>query len=254
MGGAFQLFNDDAVDWLGALTTGSVPLVILDPGVPGRSPRRTRRGAPAVPAFPEERLPDLLYEVYRLLGRDGLCWWVTEGAHAFRAAHFATRLGFAIGAPLIWDRGDGPGARMAFVLPLTRVRPRSPGGEIVVAHRFGEDHAALPIALATALIEWGSTPGATVVDPFMGSGAVGLAALTSARGYLGNDLMPAPRELPGRLSTLAEAAGANGDDEREASATSLARSVSIESRSLEPTLGMQARGQLTIFGDGAELR
>ena len=64
MGGAFQLFNDDAVDWLGGVTTSSVPLLILDPGVPGRSPRRARRGAPAIPAFPEERLqgnlaPDL---------------------------------------------------------------------------------------------------------------------------------------------------------------------------------------------------
>ncbi len=205
MAGTFELFTDDAVEWLAGFAAGSVPLMVLDPGVPGRAPRKARRADPAIPAFPEQRLPELLYEVHRVLARDRICWWVTETAQAFKAAHLAGRLGFAIGAPLVWDRGDGPGARLAFVLPLTRGRPRSPGAELVQAHRSGEAPTRLPMALCDALVEAGSEPGEVIVDPFMGSGAIGVAALTHGRSYVGADIAPLLEEVGARLTKLGAA-------------------------------------------------
>lgn len=243
MGAAFFLSTEDAVAWLGGMSADSAPLVILDPGVPGRAPRRpSRRGEPTIPAFPEARLPALLYEVHRVLRRDGLCWWLSETAHAFRCAQLATRLGFAIGAPLVWDRGDGPGARLAFALPLSPHRPRSPGAELVVAPRRDDPPGRLPDALCAALIESASVPGDVIVDPFMGSGAIGLAALVAERAYLGNDLVAPPASWVGRLA-------ASGDHDPALVADRAAPGSAGELRA-----GAGGAGQLTIFGDGAELR
>lgn len=239
MTSAFQLFSEDAVDWLGGFAAGSVPLLILDPGRPGRA-RRAKKGEPQVPALPEARLPDLLYEAHRVLARDRVCWWVTDPAYAFPAARLAERLGFAIGAPLVWDRGDGPGSRLGFALPLARGRARSPGAELVIAHRAAdgdrqvEDTTTLPELVCHALIEAASQPGEVVVDPFMGSGALGIAALALGRGYLGNDLVAPTTTLAAHLGKL----GALADDLRHHLGT------------VGPRPGSPASGsahQLTIF-------
>jgi site-specific DNA-methyltransferase (adenine-specific) len=38
------------------------------------------------------------------------------------------------------------------------------------------------------LVEQSTEPGALVIDPFMGSGSVGVASITSGRDFMGNDL------------------------------------------------------------------
>jgi site-specific DNA-methyltransferase (adenine-specific) len=48
--------------------------------------------------------------------------------------------------------------------------------------------AEKPPEVADVLITQSSQPGDVVVDPFMGSGSVGVAALRTGRRFLGNDL------------------------------------------------------------------
>lgn len=255
MTSAFQLSSEDAVDWLGDLAAGSVPLLILDPGRPGRA-RRAKKGEPQVPAFAETRLPALLHEARRVLARDRVCWWVTDPAYAFLAARVAERLGFAIGAPLVWDRGDGPGSRLGFALPLARGRARSPGAELVTAHRAADgdrrvdDATTLPELVCHALIEAASQPGEVVVDPFMGSGALGIAALALGRNYLGNDLVAPPPTLGAHLGRL----GAADDDLRHHLGAVVSPAAADAHVARHGALGMSTTHQLTIFGDGLELR
>ena len=47
-----------------------------------------------------------------------------------------------------------------------------------------------PAEVAEVLIRQSSQPGDVVVDPFMGSGSVGVAAARLGRRFLGNDLNP----------------------------------------------------------------
>lgn len=246
MDGAFRLFTGDAVAWLSGLPAASARLVILDPGVPGRAPRRAGRGQPAIPAFAEQALPALLYEVHRVLARGGLCWWVTETAYAFRASRLADRLGFAIGAPIVWDRGDGPGARLAFVLPLSDGRPRSPGPELVQAPRpaRADGLPTLPQLLCDALIDSASAPGDVIVDPCMGEGAVGTSALQLGRAYLGNDLAPFEPLVRERLAKIAPTEGPAG--ERLAALCNGAVAPRGDDV-VRPSLGTREAGQLTIF-------
>jgi site-specific DNA-methyltransferase (adenine-specific) len=143
-----------------------------------------------VAGFPAERWPSLLYEVMRVLAPGRVCWWVCETSQAFMAARAAERMGFALGAPMVWDRGEQQAVRLGFVLPLTRGRPRSPGAELVAIPRPTADGVwpgELPEGLCQALVEAASAPGELVVDPFCGSGAVGVAAILMGRRYLGGD-------------------------------------------------------------------
>jgi site-specific DNA-methyltransferase (adenine-specific) len=48
--------------------------------------------------------------------------------------------------------------------------------------------AEKPVALLETLIAQSSRPGELVVDPFMGSGSCGVAALGSGRSFAGNDI------------------------------------------------------------------
>lgn len=194
----FHLDVADAVLALERLPGGVADLVVLDPGVSGRQhklgagkrPKEASRGT-TVAGFPAERWPSLLYEVMRVLAPGRVCWWVCESSQAFVAARAAERMGFSIGAPMVWDRGEHQAVRLGFVLPLTRGRPRSPGAELVSIPRPTAKEAwpgELPEGLCRALIEAATEPGELVVDPFCGSGALGAAANLISRRYLGVDL------------------------------------------------------------------
>jgi len=192
MDGSFHIEVSDAVSWLEGLPAASADLIVLDPGVPGRVVRATgKKAGPKVAALPAERLPALLYEVARVLAPGRVCWWVCETSQAFFAARAAERLGFTLGAPMVWDRGDQQSVRLGFVLPLTRGKARSPGAELIVAPRPSADTAwpgELPESLCLGLIEAATSPGELVIDPFCGAGSVGLAAVLGQRRYLGCDL------------------------------------------------------------------
>ena len=64
--------------------------------------------------------------------------------------------------------------------------------------------AEKPAEVSEVLVRQSSEPGGIVVDPFMGSGSVGVAALRNARRFLGSDISPAALELSrARLSAVA---------------------------------------------------
>jgi site-specific DNA-methyltransferase (adenine-specific) len=48
--------------------------------------------------------------------------------------------------------------------------------------------AEKPVALSSCLVAQSSEPGERVLDPFMGSGSVGVAAVQAERAFMGNDL------------------------------------------------------------------
>ena len=45
-----------------------------------------------------------------------------------------------------------------------------------------------PVAVSEVLVRQSTQPGELVIDPFMGSGSVGVAAVRNGRSFLGNDL------------------------------------------------------------------
>jgi site-specific DNA-methyltransferase (adenine-specific) len=69
---------------------------------------------------------------------------------------------------------------MAWTYDTWRIRPES-------AHRVGHP-AAFPVELPERLIRLHTYAGEVVLDPFCGAGATGVAAVRTARGFIGYDL------------------------------------------------------------------
>lgn len=69
--------------------------------------------------------------------------------------------------PKAWNRGGGAGVWT------------------VIPEREAEVPTQKPQALAKALIGDFTQPGATILDPYMGSGTTGVAAVTNERGFIG---------------------------------------------------------------------
>jgi site-specific DNA-methyltransferase (adenine-specific) len=58
--------------------------------------------------------------------------------------------------------------------------------------------AEKPVEVAEVLIGQSTEPAQMVVDPFMGSGSVGVAAVKLGRRFLGNDLNPEAVQIAAR--------------------------------------------------------
>lgn len=63
-------------------------------------------------------------------------------------------------------------------------------GKSSLSLRGGEHETIKPVALLTHYIVLSSQPGDLVLDPFMGSGSTGLAAVANHRRFLGIELNP----------------------------------------------------------------
>jgi site-specific DNA-methyltransferase (adenine-specific) len=93
---------------------------------------------------------------------------------------------FEYGKPTDWERDLGADA-----LPMRPVleKPRKTGafhkGEVM---RRNNHYCVKPVALLTHLLKVVAKPGDTVIDPFMGSGSAGMAAVWAGMNYIGVDM------------------------------------------------------------------
>jgi site-specific DNA-methyltransferase (adenine-specific) len=73
------------------------------------------------------------------------------------------------------------------------------------------------VEVAEVLVRQSSQPGEVVIDPFMGSGSVGVAAAKLGRRFLGNDLNPEAVQVAARrlreLGASGTAPAASADSE-----------------------------------------
>lgn len=102
---------------------------------------------------------------------------------------------------LVWDKGAGTPNRWymksaEFVMYLFKGSPRTinqPGSLQVIKMRRGLETAhrtEKPVLLMQHLIEMSSDPGDLVIDPFMGSGTTGVAAVQAGRRFVGIEEIP----------------------------------------------------------------
>ena len=224
----FELSQLDAVAFLRALPTESVDIVVTDPAYESLEKHRavgttTRlkvsQGSsnPWFSVFPNARFAELFEEVYRVLKRDTHFYLMCDPETAFVAKPIAEQAGFKFWKPLVWDKGSiGMGyhyrARYEFVLFFEKGKRRLADlgiADVLSAPRVrGGYPAEKPAALSKILIGQSSVEGDLVVDPFMGSGSSGVAALTLSRRYAGNDV--APEALKLARERLVAAGGVEG--------------------------------------------
>lgn len=235
MANDFTLSRMDAVTWLLGMPSGSVDLVITDPpyeslekhraiGTTTRLKHSKASSNDWFTVFPNARFPELFREVYRVLKKNSHFYLFCDAETAFIAKPVAESCGFKFWKPLIWDKqkiGMGYHYRCRYEMILffekgkRRLNDLSIPDVIAAPRIVGGYPTEKPVSLSEVLIRQSSSAGDSVVDPFMGSASVGVAALRLNRRFSGNDIAEAAHNLAlSRLGTtdgvqqdLLEAAG-----------------------------------------------
>jgi site-specific DNA-methyltransferase (adenine-specific) len=204
----FHLSQGDAVAWLRALPSESIDLVITDPpyeslekyraiGTTTRLKHSKSSSNDWFAIFPNDRFPELFSEVFRVLRRNTHFYLFCDPETMFVAKPLAEAAGFKFWKPLIWDkRKIGMGyhyrARYECILFFEKGKRKLADlgiADILEAPRISGGYPAeKPSAVSEILIQQSTDLGQLVIDPFMGSGSVGLASVTHGRHFLGNDL------------------------------------------------------------------
>lgn len=195
------LMHGDCFDELGSVPDGSVNLVLTDP--PYSSPVKNAFGRETV-----KRLSDLsLQEAYfrklkaefeRVLADGGgVAIFCDE---AYYAVLYGIFYDWRNESMVVWDKG-----RLGMGRPVRRchelVFVASPGKTTLSTDRYSHipsvvrcapvkrhHPAEKPVGLLDRIVSCLSEPGGTVLDPFMGSGSTGVAAVGAGRSFIGIEL------------------------------------------------------------------
>jgi site-specific DNA-methyltransferase (adenine-specific) len=205
---SFHLSQGDAVTWLRSLPSESVDLVVTDPpyeslekhraiGTTTRLKHSKASSNDWFKIFPNDRFPELFTEVHRVLRRNTHFYLFCDPETMFVAKPLGEAAGFKFWKPIVWDkRAIGMGyhyrARYECILFFEKGKRKLNDlgiADILEAKRISGGYPAeKPPEVSKILIEQSTELGQIVIDPFMGSGSVGVAALSAGRSFYGNDL------------------------------------------------------------------
>jgi site-specific DNA-methyltransferase (adenine-specific) len=219
----------DAVGLLAGLPSDSVDLCITDPAYEslekhraiGTTTRLKHSKASSndwYAIFPNARFPELFREVFRVLKRGSHFYLFCDQETMFVAKPLAEAAGFKFWKPLVWDKkmiGMGYHYRSRYELILFFEKGKRKLHDLSIpdileAPRIrGGYPSEKPPEISRVLVEQSSEPGALVVDPFAGSGSVGVAALRAGRRFVGGDVCAEAVDIArARLDEIARASGA----------------------------------------------
>lgn len=204
----YSLSKTDAVDWLRTLPSASVDLLITDPpyeslekhraiGTTTRLKHSKASSNNWFQIFPNKRFPELFSEFWRVLKQDSHLYLFSDPETMFVAKPLVEDAGFRFWKPLIWDKMQiGMGyhyrARYECILFFEKGKRRLHNlgiADIIQEPRIrGGYPAEKPVRVSEILIQQSSESGDVVIDPFMGSGSVGVAATRNGRHFWGNDI------------------------------------------------------------------
>ena len=227
----FTLSGLDAVDRLASLPNSSVDLIVTDPpyeslekhrkiGTTTRLKNSKASSNRWFDIFPNDRFPELLAQMFRVLRRDRHLYLLCDAETMFVVKPMAEAAGFRFWKPLVWDKqkiGMGYHYRARYELILffekgkRKLNDLSIPDILEIPRVWRGYPTEKPAALADILIRQSTQPGERVIDPFCGSGSTGAAAITLGRSFLGNDTCIEAIEITRRR--LLERGGVEQSDE-----------------------------------------
>lgn len=202
----WRIDQADCIDWLRAIAPESVDLVITDPAYESLEKHRshgttTRLTNDWFAIFPNTRFPDLMTELYRVLKTDAHCYVYCDAETMFVIKPVGEAAGFKFWKPLVWDKvsiGMGYHYRARYEVILFFEKGHRKLNDLGIADIIRCDRVRdlraypteKPVPVSTVLVNQSSNPGEWVIDPFAGSGSVGVAALLNDRRFAGCDVSP----------------------------------------------------------------
>ena len=206
-----QLYLGDCLDFMRTLPAGSVDAVVTDPPfgktthANAKSNRNKGYGNTAIDfaAIDFAAIVDLLREC----GRVTRAWFVSsmEWRHVAALEHCGEVEGWEFVRFGVWVKtnpmpqisADRPANGWEAIAYLHRADKRkswngggSHGNWIGPVVTNGDHPTGKPIEMVRQWVERFTNPGATVLDPFMGSGTTGVACVQTGRNFIGCDIHP----------------------------------------------------------------
>lgn len=211
----FQLSELDAVEWLRTLNDASVDLVLTDPpyeslekhrkiGTTTRLKHSKASSNDWFSVFPNDRFEELFAEVYRVLAKNSHFYMFCDQETMFVAKPLAEAAGFRFWKPIIWDKckigmGYHYRARYECILFFEKGKRKLNDlgvPDILEVPRVYRGYPTeKPAELAEILVRQSTVAGELVADPFVGSGAFGVAAVRQGCDFIGSDICVEAREI-----------------------------------------------------------
>jgi site-specific DNA-methyltransferase (adenine-specific) len=147
--------------------------------------------------FPNKRLPELMWHLYRVLKCHRHAYMFCDDETSDILKVLAVQAGFHVWKRLVWDKlAIGTGyhwrAQYEFILFLEKgQRNLNDWGapDVLPCKRVHKGYPAeKPVELLKRLVRNSTRMGETVLDPFCGSGSAGEAALLLNRRFIGGDI------------------------------------------------------------------
>lgn len=221
----FELHQLDAVALVRSRHPESIDLIITDPAYESLEKHRAHGTTTRLShsksssndwfaTFPNERFEELFVEAYRTLRCDAHLYVYCDHETMRAIVPMAEAAGFKFWKPLVWDKmkiGMGYHYRCRYEFILFFEKGKRKLNDLGVADVIQADRIRAgyptekPVSVSEVLVRQSSEPGDLVVDPFMGSASVGVAALQQGRRFLGGDVSPDAMALAaGRLQAALE--------------------------------------------------
>lgn len=217
----YQLFQRDAVSLLRSLPNESIDLICTDPPYSSLEKHRavgttTRLKGDWFPVVPNEYFDEWFKEAARVLAKNSHLYFFCDQETMFDIVPRVARIGaLNFHKAIIWDKvkiGMGYHYRAKHEMILFFEKGKRKLNNLGVADVLhvprvrGSYPTEKPVGILRTLIDNSTDVGDIVLDPFMGSGATGVAALQIGRAFVGGDVLDASMKLAGeRLeATVAE--------------------------------------------------
>jgi len=220
----FQLYVADAIDLMRSLPDESIDLIVTDTAYESLEKHRAKGTTTRLkvsagssnewfPIFGNERFAEFFAESFRVLKKDAHLYFYCDPETAFIAKPEGEKAGFKFWKPIVWAKtkqGTAPDAddlvvehqaigmgyhlRASYEFILFFEKGKRKISDLGVRDLLpfptvrNKYPTQKPVELNRVFIRLSSEPGETVLDPFMGSGSTGIAAVRNGRHFIGGDI------------------------------------------------------------------
>jgi site-specific DNA-methyltransferase (adenine-specific) len=203
----YHLSNMDAIEYLESISDEMIDCIITDPpyeslekhrkiGTTTRLKQSKASSNKWFEIFPNSRFEELLIHLFRVLKKNSHFYLFCDQTTMFVVKPIAESVGFRFWKPIVWDKqrigmGYHYRSRYEFVLFFEKGKKKLNDlgiSDIIQCPRIHRGYPTeKPCEVSEVLVKQSTMPGKIILDPFMGSGSVGVASVKLGRHFLGCD-------------------------------------------------------------------
>lgn len=200
----------DALEWLASLPPSSVDMCATDPpyeslekhratGTTTRLKHSKSSSNDWFSIFPNALFPELFSQLYRVMKKNTHLYLFCDQETMFVAKPIGEAAGFKFWKPIVWEKvtmGMGYHYRCQYECILFFEKGKRKLNDLGISDvlhckRIRNGYPTeKPVGVCNTLVYQSSAPGELVIDPFCGSGSMGVASLKQGRSFAGCDIKP----------------------------------------------------------------